>query len=427
MKPVHRLAGANRYPHPMMSDLSPTARMRVAATAALVAMALVFASTHVWGSDAGLWGYVRAFAEAGLVGGLADWFAVTAIFRHPLGIPIPHTAVIPKNKQRIADAVGRFIAENFLDPKLVEERLGEADPGREIGKLLADPSQAKKLSDGLVAALPDLLSFLDDEAVSRFWRQRLAEQASGARLAPMFGAVLEAITAEGKHQDVLNAVLDEAFKALEQNEARIREAVRAQSPKILRYTRLDKPVADSMIGAIEELLHDMAVEPDHPLRGRLTELVNAFARGLKDDPALQARIETMVAETLASPALAGLAESGWRQAKAGLLKDARRGEASKISHHVCEALVGLGKAILADDQARAAFNARFTPLLVHLAERHGPDVARIVSDTIASWDAQTVVEKLEANVGRDLQYIRLNGTLIGGLVGVTLHALTHVL
>lgn len=409
----------------MTADLSPTTRMRIAATAALVAMAFVFASTHVWGHDAGLWGYVRAFAEAGLVGGLADWFAVTAIFRHPLGIPIPHTAVIPKNKQRIADAVGRFIADNFLDPKLVEARLKDADPGEQIGRLLADPSQAKKISDGLISALPDVLSFLDDEAVARFWRERLAEQASGTRLAPAFGAVLEALTAEGKHQELLNAGLQEAFKALEENEDRVRAAVRNQTPRLLRYARMDKALADRVIAAIEELLHEMAVEPAHPMRTRITEIVDDFARGLREDSALQGRIEKIVAETLTHPAFADFARSGWRQAKAAVLIDARRKEHSDLAAHIRDGLVELGKAILSDRDARAAFNARLTPVLVHLAGRHGPDVARIVSETIAGWDAQTVVEKLEANVGRDLQYIRLNGTLIGGLVGVTLHALTH--
>lgn len=409
------------------SSLHPATRMRIAATAALVAMAVLFTATHIWTDDTGVWGYVRAFAEAGLVGGLADWFAVTAIFRRPLGLPIPHTAVIPRNKQRIADAVGRFIADNFLDPVLVAERLEQSDPGAQIGQLMADRSQARKLADGLTGALPDILAFLDDEAVARFWRQRVAEQAQGARLAPAFGAVLEALTAGGKHQVLLNAGLDEAFKALSEHEDRIRTAVREQSPRLLRFTRMDRRVSDALIAAIEDLLHDMAVEPEHPMRMRVTELVNDFAIGLRDDPALQARIETIVTEALAHPALAGMAEAGWLEGKQAVLNDAARGEESRIAAYVTDALVSLGEAILKDEEARAAFNARLRPVAVHLAERHGPDVARIVSDTIASWDAGTIVEKLESNVGQDLQYIRLNGTLIGGLIGVTLHALTHIL
>ena len=387
-------------------------------------MAALFTSTHIWGEDAGVWGYVRAFAEAGLVGGLADWFAVTAIFRRPLGLPIPHTAVIPNNKQRIADAVGRFIADNFLDPKLIEERLERGDAGAQIGRVFADRSQARQIAQGLVQALPDLVEFLDDDAVARFWRERLSEQASGRAIGPAVGAILEAITAEGKHQVLLNAAVKEAFKALELHEDRIREAVRKQSPALLRYTRMDRRVADSMIVAMEDLLHEMAVEPEHPMRVRITEIVNEFARGLKDDPALQARIQSVIAETLSHPAFADFADAGWREAKAAAIADAKKGENSQLAGHITDGLVTLGKAILADREARAAFNQRLTPVLVHLAERHGKDVARIVSDTIASWDTETVVEKLEANVGRDLQYIRLNGTLIGGLVGVTLHVLT---
>ncbi|WP_158272095.1 DUF445 domain-containing protein [Marinicauda salina] len=403
---------------------TPTARMRIAATMALIVMAAVFAATHVWGRDEGVWGYVRAFAEAGLVGGLADWFAVTAIFRRPLGLPIPHTAVIPRNKQRIADAVGRFIAENFLDPALVAERLEDGDPGARIGEWLADRSQADRLARGLVAAAPDLLSLLDDEAVARFWRRRVAEQTTGARIAPVVGSVLEALTAEGKHQILLNAALKEGFAALETHEERIRAAVREQSHAVLRFTRMDRKVADGLIGAIEDLLHDMAVEPDHPARKRLTEIVEDFARDLREDAALQARLERIVAEALAHPALADVADQGWREARAAVIADAGKGADSKAAGWIADGLAGLGEAILSDAEARAAFNARLRPALVHLAERHGRDVARIVSETIASWDADTVVDKLEANVGRDLQYIRLNGTLIGGLVGVTLHALT---
>ncbi|MHA6289453.1 DUF445 domain-containing protein [Maricaulis sp. CAU 1757] len=408
----------------MLSSMSATMRMRVAATASLVVMALVFLSTHVWGEDRGLWGYVRAFAEAGLVGGLADWFAVTAIFRRPLGLPIPHTAVIPNNKQRIADAVGRFIGDNFLDPELVEARLAGSDMGLQIGRLMADPVQARQTASGLVAALPDLMAFLDDEAVARFWRERLEEQGRGTRLAPAFGSVIEALTAQGKHQVLLDAALGEAFSALEQNEERIRDAVRAQAPRLVRFARMDRRIADGVIRAVEELLHEMVREPEHPLRVRLGELVSEFAGALQDDPVMQARIERIVAETLRHPAVAEFAEAGWRDLKAALLDDAALGEGSRLTGYVSEALVTLGRAIVDDAEARAAFNARLTPVLVHLAERHGPDVARIVSDTIASWDAQTVVEKLEANVGRDLQYIRLNGTLIGGLIGISLHALT---
>lgn len=405
-----------------MTD-DPALRMKIAAGAALVAMAVLFAATHVWGRDDGLWGYVRAFAEAGLIGGLADWFAVTALFRRPLGLPIPHTAVIPNNQQRIADAVGRFIAENFLDPKLIEARMAGADAGKRVGEMLADPSQARAIALGVVQAAPDLVALVDDEAVARFWREQIGRQTSGARVGPAMGSVLEAFTAGDKHQILIDAAVREGFHLLEANEERLRNAVRAQSGALLRLTRMDKRVSDAVIAAIEDLLHETASDPDHPLRKRATQAAQDFAASLRGDPEMQARVERIMADTLTHPAIADFTEQGWREAKQALITDAERGADSKAARALADGLIALGKAILNEKEARAAFNARLTPLLVHLAARHGAEVARLISETIASWDAATVVEKIEAGVGRDLQYIRLNGTVIGGLIGVVLHAL----
>ncbi|MGJ3230311.1 MAG: DUF445 domain-containing protein [Oceanicaulis sp.] len=404
-------------------DQDPALRMKIAAGSALLAMAALFAATHVWGPDAGVWGYVRAFAEAGLIGGLADWFAVTALFRRPLGLPIPHTAVIPNNQQRIADAVGRFIAENFLDPNLVESRLEGADAGRRIGEMLADPAQARAVARGLVQAAPDIVALVDDEAVATFWREQIGRQASGARVGPAMGSVLEAFTAGDKHQILIDAALNEGFRLLEENEERLRAAVRAQSGALLRFTRMDKRVSDAVIAAVEELLHEAANDRAHPLRLRATEAARGFAGALREDAEMQARVERIMADTLTHPAVSDFTEQGWREAKQALLDDTARGDDSRLAEALARGLMSLGKAILNDEVSRAAFNARLTPLLVHLAERHGAEVARLISETIAGWDAATVVEKIEAGVGRDLQYIRLNGTLIGGLIGVVIHAL----
>ena len=404
------------------SGADPALRMRLAAGGALAAMAGVFAASHVWGGEAGVWGYVRAFAEAGLVGGLADWFAVTALFRRPLGLPIPHTAVIPNNQQRIADALGRFVADNFLDPQLVETRLRGADPGRAVGDMLADPVQAQAIGRALAQALPDLVLLLDDAAVARFWRGQIGTQATGARAGKAAGLIVEALTEGGKHQILIDAAVREGFALLTANADRLRAAIRERSGGLMRLMRLDARVADAVTAAAEDLLAEIAADPDHALRRRATEAARGFARDLRDDPVMQARVERALAEALAHPALADAAEQGWAEAKAAILSDCAHGADSRIARTLGDGLVSLGRAILTDSEARAAFNARLIPLLTHLAERHGPDAARLVSETIAGWDARTVVEKIETGVGRDLQFIRLNGTLIGGLIGVALHA-----
>lgn len=396
--------------------------MRAWATGALVVMTAVFAATYVWGSDDGVWGYVRAFAEAAMIGGLADWFAVTAIFRRPLGLPIPHTAVIPNNKERIAEAVGGFIADNFLEPDLVAARVAENDLSEKLGRFLADAEQSEKLARGLVGSLPDFLEMLDDDQVGAFIRQQVAAQTRGQRLAPAFGAILEALTAQNRHQALLDAVLEEGWTWLRQNEEMIRGKIRDETGWVWRLAGMDRRVSDSLIGALERILVETAHEPDHPLRVKLTETVHDFAAALRDDPQMQERIERIVRDAITHPATVDMLEAGWSDIKRALKADAAEPEHSELAAWLTESLRYLGQSIIEQETARAQFNTRLRTLLVALAGRHGQDVSRIVSDTIRGWDAETIVEKLEANVGRDLQYIRLNGTLIGGLIGVLIHA-----
>jgi uncharacterized membrane-anchored protein YjiN (DUF445 family) len=368
-----------------------------------------------------VWGYVRAFAEAAMVGGLADWFAVSAIFRRPLGLPIPHTAVIPRNQARIADAVGRFIADNFLKADLVAERVKGKDLSEGLGKWLANPAQSGALAAELVSAVPTLLDTLDDDTVAAFLRQQAAEAAEGARVAPAFGSVLEALAEQGRHQAILDALLKHGYRLLEENQYMIRERVRDRSGWLMRFISADRKVADTVIDAVADLLHDVSVDRRHPLREKLNDFVGKFASDLRDDPALQARIAGWLREAAAHPTVAGAVEAGWTEFKAALRRDCAAPD-GRLRGWLEGALINLGAGLLREPRVREALNVRIRTLLVELADQHGEDVANLVSETIRSWDTQTIVRKLEANVGQDLQYIRLNGTVIGGLVGLILHA-----
>jgi phosphopantetheinyl transferase len=214
-------------------------RMRRLANGMLLAIMGLFVFSHMWepyGQEWDMhWRFVRAFAEAAMVGGLADWFAVTAIFRHPLGLPIPHTAVIPKNQDRIAEAVGRFIADNFLKPELVAERVKDKDLSEALGKWLAEPTQSTALAGGLVSAVPALLDALDDETVAAFLREQAAEAAEGASVAPAFGSVLEALAEQGRHQAILDALLKQGYRLLESNQDLIRDRIRGRSGWLMRF------------------------------------------------------------------------------------------------------------------------------------------------------------------------------------------------
>jgi uncharacterized membrane-anchored protein YjiN (DUF445 family) len=399
--------------------------MRRLANGMLLAIMGLFVFSHMWEPEGQEWDmhwrFVRAFAEAAMVGGLADWFAVTAIFRHPLGLPIPHTAVIPKNQDRIAEAVGRFIADNFLKPELVAERVKDKDLSEALGKWLAEPTQSTALAGGLVSAVPALLDALDDETVAAFLREQAAEAAEGASVAPAFGSVLEALAEQGRHQAILDALLKQGYRLLESNQDMIRDRIRGRSGWLMRFVSADKKVADTVIDAVNDLLYEVASNRDHPVREQLNQMVAEFADDLRRDPELQARVGSWLQDAAKHPSVAGAVEAGWVEFKAALRRDCASPE-GRLRAWMQNALTNLGAGLLRETHVREALNVRLRGLLVQLAARHGEDVARLVSETIRKWDSQTIVDKLEINVGRDLQYIRLNGTIIGGLVGLVLHA-----
>lgn len=415
---------------PADGGYSRLVRMRRLANGLLVLIMALFLFSHLWeppGQDWDMhWRFVRAFAEAAMVGGLADWFAVTAIFRRPLGLPIPHTAVIPNNQDRIADAVGRFIADNFLKPSLVAERVKDKDLSEGLGKWLSDPAQATALAGGLVSAMPALLDALDDETVAAFLREQAASAVEGAHVAPAFGSVLEALAEQGRHQAILDALLKQGYRLLEDNQELIRDRIRNRSGWLMRFVSADRKVADSVINAISDLLYEVATRQDHPLREQLDVMVTEFADNLRQDPDLQARIGAWIRDAAAHPSVTNAVEAGWIEFKAALRRDCVNPD-GRLRAWVQTALTNLGEGLVREPKVRAALNARLKSLLVELAARHGEDVARLVSETIRKWDSQTIVDKLELNVGRDLQYIRLNGTIIGGLVGLVLHVGAEVL
>jgi uncharacterized membrane-anchored protein YjiN (DUF445 family) len=397
--------------------------MRLIAGGLLVAMsALYFLAVSQHGQGAG-WGYARAFAEAAMVGGLADWFAVTAIFRHPLGLPIPHTAVIPRSKERIADALGGFVTVNFLSPEVVTQRLRHQDLATSLGRQLAEPATARRLADGVMDALPAIADLLDDEVVSDFLRRQLGDLSRGENLSAAIGRGLKLLTEHGRHQPVLDAAINEGWRALEEHEPAIRAQVRTRTAWFWRLLALDARASDALIGAIEKTLHEIAEQPDHPARRRLTEILQKFSDDLQHSPQLRAQVEQFAADMIAHPAVEAYLGELWRALKNALRANAADPE-SATRAALAEGIERFGKAMLADPEVLDAFNRRLRAVLAEVAGRHGRDVGSLISETIRGWDTRTVVEKLEQNVGPDLQYIRINGTIIGGLIGLAIHQAT---
>lgn len=398
-------------------------RMRAVASGLLAGMAVLYVIATAWGGEAAVWRYAKAFAEAALVGGLADWFAVSALFRRPLGLPIPHTAVIPRNKERIAQALGAFVAMNFLSPSVVAERLKDQDLAGPLARQLTDPIVAGQLARAVLQSLPSLAAAVDDPALRRFLRRQALVLAADQRVAVVIGQGLEALAEQGRHQALVDAALKEAAEALTAHAPSIRAKVRAKTEWFWRLLSADAKAAEALISALEDLIQDIADDPIHPARDRVTDLVKEFAAGLQQSETLQGEIRAAAGALANDPRLAAALEAAWTGVKAKLANMAQN-PSGAAADAIADGLAHLGRALTADAEARAALNCRLKSLLAELAGRHGAAAAALIADTIRTWDAATMSSKLEAQVGPDLQYIRINGALIGGVIGLALHQVT---
>jgi uncharacterized membrane-anchored protein YjiN (DUF445 family) len=402
-------------------------QMRIVATGLLIAMAALYVAAR---STEGLHpaiGYVRAFAEAAMVGGLADWFAVTALFRHPLGLPIPHTAIIPRNKDRIGETLASFLRDNFLTPAVVARRMARLDVAGAAGRLLAAPSAGDdRLRRGASRLLADSLEALDDERLGGMLKGALVQRIGQLKVAPLLGQLLTAAMKDGRHQPVIDAIIRWAARTLDANSALIQHMVHERAGTIMRWTGLDETLATKIIEGLEKLLAEAAEDPDHRLRIKAEEGLMTLAFDLQHDPAMQARVDKIRDEMIANPAMQRWLDGLWQAARAGLLKAARDPQAV-LAGRLGEATRQIGETLRDDPALKSLVNRFARRVAAGTAARYGGNIVTLVSETVRGWDAQTVTDRLENAVGRDLQYIRINGTLVGGLVGVALHVVALVL
>jgi uncharacterized membrane-anchored protein YjiN (DUF445 family) len=398
--------------------------MRRTATGMLVAMAGVFI---VSGQYLGLHpsvGYVRAFAEAAMVGGLADWFAVTALFRRPLGLPIPHTAIIPENKDRIADTMAAFLQDNFLTPAVVARRMQDMNLARAVGEYLAAPSKGEtgeRLRAGAGELLAEFLESLDPERLGTQVRGGLKALAAKVEVAPLLGQMLTAAIADKRHLPLIDSAVRWAGLTIEANEGMIRAMIHEKANGLVRWTGLDEKLANSVLDGLYKLLAEVLVDPGHPLRGKLDEGLGKLANDLLHDPDTRGKIERMKNELLDNPAVATWWIGVWERIRASLIKTARD-PAGGLGGQLGESLAELGKVLRDDPRMQVQLNRFARRTAVGVATRYGGQIVRLVSETVRRWDARTVTDRIEGAVGRDLQFIRMNGTLVGGLVGVVIHA-----
>ena len=402
--------------------------MRRAATGMLVLMAAIFIASSRYLDVHPAWGYVHAFAEAAMVGGLADWFAVTALFRRPLGLPIPHTAIIPETKDRIADTMADFLRSNFLTPQVVARRMGSMNLAGAVGSYLADPKAAQdtRIRAGAAELAEEVLESLDPARLGTQVRSGIAAQLEKLEIAPLLGGMLDAMIADGRHKPLIDKIIRWAGLVLEDHEALVRDMVHRRANAVLRFTGLDERLANSVIDGLYKLLAEVLVDPQHPLRDKIEEGLQELAKGLREDPEMQERVERMKRELLHNPAIADWWQGVWERIRARLIRSIRESVGTGPGY-LGETLAELGAALRDDERLQMQVNRFARRTAVGIATRYGDQIVQLVSETVRRWDATTLTDRVEGAVGRDLQFIRINGTLVGGLVGVTLHTLSEAI
>ena len=397
--------------------------MKVVATGLLVVMAAVFLLSRALQPQYPWLAYVKAFAEAAMVGGLADWFAVTALFRHPLGLPIPHTAIIPRNKDRIGEALATFLKENFLIPSVVARRMQRLDVAAAAGRFLQTPAgEGTRIRAGASRLIADIFDSLDDERLGGIIKGAISSRLRAMEVSPLLGHALASAINEDRHVPMLEAAIRWTARALDANEQLIREMVHKKANWILKLAGLEAKLADAIVDGLRKLTAEMSTDPAHPVRIKVEEALAQLANDLQTRPETRARVEAIKEQLLDNKSVSLWLDALWQKGREAIVKAARNPDAV-LAGKLGEVLKSMGGTLEKDVRIRAAINQFVRRATVGMAASYGGSIVKLVSETVRGWDARTVTARLEAAVGRDLQYIRINGTLVGGLVGLALHVI----
>jgi uncharacterized membrane-anchored protein YjiN (DUF445 family) len=400
-------------------------RMKAVATALLVLAAAIFVVAKL-NEDSSAWvGYVRAVAEAAMVGALADWFAVTALFRHPLGIPIPHTAIIRKRKDDIGRSLGDFVESNFLTAEVIDERLRGADIGRRAGDWLADPEHAERAGDAIADVLRGGLEVLDDDEIQAGLEHFVRARIDATEVSPLVGRVVELTVEGGHHQRLLDAVLVGAGTFLNDNRGTFRRRLYNESPWWVPEG-VDDRVFEKIYDVVERFITDVRASPTHELRANVDIRAADFARRLRDDPEMHAKGEAWKQELLDHPEVRRWIESLWGEMKRGMLSAADDRD-SELRQRIVGSVQRLGSRLATEPELQRKVDEWVASALGHLVANYRTEVSEIIASTVERWDAEATADKLELQVGRDLQFIRINGTIVGGLAGFVIHAVGQLL
>jgi uncharacterized membrane-anchored protein YjiN (DUF445 family) len=400
-------------------------RMKRNATLLLVAVTVLFFVTRALESRYPWLGIIRATMEAAMVGGLADWFAVTALFRHPMGIPIPHTAIVPSKKDRVGRTLGAFVQRNFLSRDVIEMRLRSLHIGKRLAEWLADPANARTISRNAATAMSSAAQMMKDEDVQAVIDRSLADRVRNMRLAPLLGRVLGVMTEDDRHQEVLDEVIQLAASTVNENADVIRTRIEQETPWWVPSS-VDNKIFKRVLGAIQRLLSELSTDQKHPLRQRFdTSLRNVIER-LNSSPEFAARVEGWKEEFLDNDAARHFSAEMWQEGKAALARYAANPDSAPPSV-MEDALTAFGRKALEDPELLAKLDELVVDVAVYLVARYQDEVADLIASTVAAWDPNITSQRVELAIGRDLQFIRINGTVVGGLAGMLIYLISKLM
>ena len=400
-------------------------RMKRRATGLLVGMGVVFVIASALEPGHAWLGYIRATAEASLVGGVADWFAITALFRHPLNIPIPHTAIIPSRKDRIGRSLGNFVQNNFLSPEVLAAKLRAAQISRRAAEWLAEPENARKAAQNLASVLKSAGAVIRDEDVLALLDRSVVEPLRRMAIAPVLSKGLELLTVDDRHQQLLDRVIQGLTRLVAENELLIRDRIREESPWWVPEM-VDDRIHRKVLGGIERTLFEVAADPDHPLRHQFNELLSEWMVQLQESPEVIARAEAIKQQVLDPETSGRLAASLWSEVKEALSRTNPPGEGGALDA-VARGLSALGRAALGEESLLEKVDGWVIGAVLRVVEQHRHEVGQLIAQTVSAWDPDETSRRIELLVGRDLQYVRINGTLVGGLVGLIIYSVTQLL
>ena len=400
-------------------------RMKTIATGALVLMAVIFVIAFLLQDRYPWLGYVRAMAEAGMVGALADWFAVTALFRRPLGLPIPHTAIIPTRKDAIGSALSEFVATNFLAEDVVREKLAGFSIANRVGEYLARPESAQRVTAELASAVRGISNVLSDDQVADLLESMARRKIAETKIGPPLGRIAAEVFDRGDHHPFVDMVAERCYEWIRDNYTAVSRVVSQRAPSWSpRF--LDDIVADRIYNEVLNFARAVKDDPQHQLRLSLDTFLSEFAQDLQHDPATIDRAEAIKDQVVGNAEVRSLAASAWQSIKDSLLKAAEDPD-SPLRRSVTQGLLGFGRRLQEDPELAGKVDGWIADVAGYLARNHARSITGIIDETIARWDGEATSRKIELQVGRDLQFIRINGTVVGALAGLAIYTLAQLL